>query len=103
MKKIIFIILVIISTKIIKIPEYIELNDLAIIKEIKIECKNNNYEVTLKEIIPKKDENGINYEYKYYKEINNSLDKAYKNIEQSINKKIYLDKAKTIKYNCTIK
>lgn len=100
MKKIIFILLVIISIKIIPIPEYVELNNLAIIKEIKINCKKNTYEVTLKEIIPKKEENSINYEYKYYKEEKTSLETAYQNIEKKIHKKLYLDKAKIIKYKC---
>ena len=66
-----------------KIPRYRELNHLKIIDKIYVYCDYNK----LREILPTRDDNGIEYEYKYYK-------------EKKINKgEYYIDKAKVI-YKC---
>lgn len=96
MRNIIFIFVVLLGAVFIKIPEYVELNDLAIIKDIGIEYDNGRYTIILKEVIPKKDVNGINYEYKYYEESSDDFNKAFNNIKENTNKKIYLNKVKTI-------
>lgn len=79
---IIFIILFIFSL-FVKLPKYRELNHLKIIDKITVTC--NTYK--LREVIPTKDDNGIEYEY-----INH--------IEKNINKnKYYIDRAKYV-YKC---
>ena len=76
---IIFVILFIFSL-FVKLPKYKELNHLKIIDKITITC--DTYK--LREVIPTKDDNGIEYEYKYYKE---------KELDSN---KYYIDKAKVI-------
>lgn len=82
MKKI-FILFIILFTfsLFIKLPKYKELNHLKIIDKITIKC---DYYV-LREIIPIKDDGGIEYDYKYYK-----VKKINKN-------NFYIDKSKIIK------
>ncbi|MBQ3511496.1 MAG: hypothetical protein IJA30_04290 [Bacilli bacterium] len=99
MKKIILILLIIIELFIIKIPKYEELNNLAIIKEIAIEYKENKYTIYLKEIIPIKDNQGINYKYKIHKETSSTIKKAYNKIKNKTKKKIYLNKVQKLKTN----
>lgn len=100
MKKIITLILLIIFLLLIKVPKYVELNNLAIIEGISVEYNYGSYFVTLKEIIPTKDDNGIKYSYKYYSYKESSLDNIYKKISNS-NKKIYLKKTKYLVTNIT--
>ena len=47
-----------------KIPEYRELNSIKIIESIGYDCLNDK--VYLKEIIPEKDDSGIEYKYKIH-------------------------------------
>lgn len=90
MKKIILIILIIIPLLMIKIPKYRELNHLKIISSVGIDCINNK--VYLKEIIPIKDDNGIEYKYKLYEF--NDLGKVIKS------KKYYIKKTTKVITNC---
>lgn len=91
MKKYLFIILIVLIISLfIKIPEYKELNNLKIIEGIGLECINNNKILYLKEIIPEKDDNGIEYNYKYHKVNFNNL-----------NNKYYLKNTKYIITNCS--
>ena len=94
MKKLIIIIIFIIIGLLIKIPKYEELNNLAIINTIAINNKNGKVTLILKEIVPKKNDNGIDYDYTYYKSTSNSIDKALVNIKSKTKKKIYLQKCK---------
>ena len=94
MKKLIIIIIFITIGLLIKIPEYEELNNLAIINTIAINNKNNKTTIILKEIVPKKNDNGIDYDYIYYKSTSSSIDKALVNIKSKTKKKIYLQKCK---------
>ena len=80
MKKVGIIILLISIVVFPKISPYVELNNLAIIESIGVRYKDENYTIWLKEVIPIKDEQGINYEYEYYKGTGQSIDKAYKEI-----------------------
>lgn len=76
---ILFVILFILSL-FVKLPKYRELNYLKIIDKVTFYC---DY-ISLREVIPTKDDNGIEYNYKYYK-------------EKKVNKSIYyVDKAKII-------
>lgn len=95
-KYIILIIIILIELFAIKIPNYVELNDLAIIEEIAIEHKSNNYTIILKEIIPIKADQGINYEYKYYEESSSTIKKAYKKLTTRTKKKLYLQQVKSL-------
>lgn len=101
MKKIILIIIIIIELLLIKIPPYVELNNIAIIEEITIIKKEDAYHLTLKEIIPEKSEQTIKYKYKTYKSTGTSINNALKNIKTK--KKLYLKKAKSLTTNINIK
>lgn len=99
MKKIILIILIVLELSIIKIPSYKELNNLAIIEEIIVIKVNDKYTITLKEIIPIKENDGINYKYKYYKESSNSITDTINKLNNQTKKKLYLKKAKSLTTN----
>ena len=99
MKRIILILLIILELFIIKIPKYEELNNLVIIKEIAVEYSKDKYTIYLKEIIPIKANQGINYKYKIYKETSTSIKKTYNKIVSKTKKKIYLNKVKTLTTN----
>jgi hypothetical protein len=101
MKKILLYTIIILELSLIKVPEYIELNNLAIIEEIGIIEKNNKYTIILKEIIPIKSNQGINYKYKYYKETASTVDKALTNLINQTKKKLYLNKTKSLITNMT--
>lgn len=92
MKKILIIILIIIGAYLFKIPEYKELNNIAIIKGIAIEYDGYNYTIYLKEVIPIKNTQGIDYEYKYYIQQAASIEKAYKELSKNTKKKLYINK-----------
>lgn len=101
MKKILIILIIVLELSIIKIPKYTELNNLAIIEEIAIEKKDNNYTIILKEIIPNKKDQGINYEYEYYQETSTSISKTMNKITKKTKKRLYLTKAKSLITNIT--
>lgn len=86
----------------INIPPYIELNNLAIIEEIGIKHNKENYTLYLKEIIPIKEDNSIEYEYKYYESTNKNIKSCLKEISKTTKKTIYLNKVKTIYTNKNI-
>lgn len=96
MKKVGIIILLISIVVFPKISPYVELNNLAIIESIGVSYKDENYTVWLKEVIPIKDEQGINYEYEYYKGTGQSIEKAYKEITLKTKKKLYLKRTKLL-------
>ena len=97
MKRIIILILLLSIS--LMIPKYTELNHLIIIDGIGIEKENDIYTIYLREIIPIKDNNSIKYEYKYYKEKDNDINKAINKINDKTNKKLYLDKIKFLVTN----
>lgn len=99
MKKIVIITILILSLFIIKIPEYVELNNLAIIESVGISYKDDIYQVHVKEVIPYKDDQGISYRYKYYSSNSETLEKAFINIGKKCNKKVYLNKTKLLIIN----
>lgn len=99
MKKIVVLCIIIIITFIIPIPSYVELNNLAIIEGIAVSYNNRQYTIWLKETIPTKGEQGINYEYKYYKGSSSSIDKAFKKAEDKTKKKLYLKRTKFLVTN----
>lgn len=96
MKKIWIIVLLISIVIFPKISPYVELNNLAIIESVGVSYNEGNYTVWLKEIIPIKDEQGINYKYTYYKGNGKSVNKAYKAISLKTKKKLYLKRTKLL-------
>lgn len=96
MKKFFLILLIFFELLVIKIPKYVELNDLAIIEEIFVEEKSNQYTLVLKEIIPLKDNQGISYKYTYHQATSSSLEKALQQIKNNTKKKLYLTKTKSL-------
>lgn len=96
MKKVVIVLLVLIGAYLCKIPEYKELNDLAIIDGIGVYYDGDNYNVYLREIIPIKSDQGIDYEYKYYDDKDDDIKKAYKKIVTNTKKKFYLKRCRTL-------
>ena len=88
-ENILIIISVILISLIFNIPKYRELNNIHIIEGIGINCINDKQIVYLKEIIPEKDDSGIEYKYRYY---------TYHN--KINNNKIYLKGTRYIITNC---
>ncbi len=81
------------------IPSYVELNHLIIVDEIHVICKDS-YFLTIREIIPIKEDNTIDYHYKEYKSSNKNLEDAKKKIEESTKDRFYYRKAKIIINYC---
>jgi len=106
MKKIIIgilcVIVAILAFFLIRIPTYVELNNLMIVEGIGVQCNHGGYKLYLKEVIPTKDDTGITYKYKVYDSENfSSLDKEYKKMEEDSKKKIFYKDARYIVTNCT--
>ncbi len=99
MKKVLLLLLILLELFIIKIPEYVELNNLAIIEEIAVEKKDNHYTLILKEVITLKGDQGISYEYEYHQATSSSVSKALTKIKSSTKKKLYLTKTKSLLTN----
>lgn len=98
-KLIVFSILVIISL-FLPIPNYVELNDLAIIYGVGVSCENEEVNLYLKEVIPVKAEQGIEYQYHYYQSSGKDIELSYAKIDSKIKKKLYLKKTKFLVTNC---
>lgn len=100
MKKIIVLLVLIITFGfIIKIPEYHELNDLAIIQGVSVEYKNNSYIVYMKEVIPIRSDMGIDYKFKYYEGESSDLEKAIERVQDRTKKRLYYKKVKFLATN----
>lgn len=96
-KYILMFIFVFILSFFIKIPKYVELNEIKIIKKIEVNCINK-YSILLVEIEPIKKDNGISYKYKKYHKIGNNFINTIKSIEKS-NKKYFYYKSAKLKIN----
>ena len=99
MRKLLIISSILIILFFIEIPPYVELNDLAIIETIGIEYKDNQYTVFLKEVIPTKGDQGIDYKYKYYDARCSNIIDALNKIKKETPKKIYLSKVQKLVTN----
>lgn len=80
-------------------PEYVELNDLAIIRGIGVSCQEE-VSLYLQEIIPIKGDSGISYDYEYYQADGKKLRNAYQTIEEKTKKKLYLSKVDYLVTDC---
>ena len=93
MKRLIIVIISIaISIIFVDIPKYEELNNLAIIDAIGIEKENDTVRLVLREIVPLKDDNGIKYDYIYYKSNAQTVKEALIRIKKNTKKKVYLER-----------
>ena len=99
-KNLIILLIIILISTFIKIPKYIELNNLTIIDKVKIKCNDNNKTIILREIKPIKTDNGITYKYNYYKNNVEDISKIKKTYEEKYHKKFYYDKVKYLSTNC---
>ena len=93
-KKIIFFIIIIFLTT--ACSRYEELNNLSIISNIEIKYSDKNYVVIMQEVIPKKNDNNLSYDYTYRTGRGKDLKKAFDNIINHSPKKIYLKKVQNI-------
>lgn len=80
-------------------PDYVELNDLAIIRGIGVSCQEE-VSLYLQEIIPIKGDSGISYDYEYYQADGKKLGNAYQKIEEKTKKKLYLSKIDYLVTDC---
>ncbi len=76
--------------------KYQELNNMAIITTVGIDKKDDIYFVTLKETIPRKEENKVATEYKYYKGQGKSIQDALNDASNNSSKDIYLKQVQNI-------
>ena len=100
MKKNILFIICLIILFLLPTPPYKELNHLILIHSLQINCKEKEYELILKEIIPMKEDNGIQYKYKTYQKIGANLSTMKKEIEEKEKKRFYYKGVKQITTNC---
>lgn len=96
MKKILISTFLLIILFIYFVPKYNELNNIMIIDKVKVIKDNNTYNITFREVIPKRNNNGIIYTYKYHKTKVNNINKSISKIEKNTNKKLYLSKVKSL-------
>lgn len=82
------------------VPKYIELNNLSIIDKVNIQCSKDMFFISLREIQPIKDDNGIRYKYVYYKENINDIGNIKTYYYNKYKKNFYYNKIKTITTNC---
>lgn len=100
MKKTFFLLLIVIFLSFfIDIPKYVELNDLVIVEGIGISC-GDDYKVYIKEIIPTKDDTGMNYKYKIYDGNFKKLDNFMDIMMNKIDKKVFYKDLKYIITDC---
>ena len=99
-KYIIFIIIFIILLFFIKIPSYRELNHIIIIEKIEITCLEDNYDIVLYEVTPKREGTGISLDYKKYNITGRDLSLIKKRLEDSSSKMFYYKSIKNVITNC---
>ncbi len=81
------------------VPKYTELNNVMIIDGIGIIKNKDTYTVYLREIIPKKTDNGLTYTYKIYENTAKSILDSINNIEKKSKKTLYLKQVKILVTN----
>lgn len=96
MKKILLFSIILIIIFIYFVPKYNELNNITIIDSIGVKKENNYYKVYFREVIPTKVENGLKYTYKIHSIKTNKLKDSISLIEKKHNKKLYLNKVKSL-------
>ena len=74
--------------------DYVEINDLAIIKGVGVSYKNSSYTIYMKEIIPARSDDGIEYKYKIYEASADDLESALEKVADKTKKKLYYKRCK---------
>lgn len=102
MKKIVLLLIFfsILTILLLDIPKYNELNNISIIDKITINCSDNNYNVTLREVTLHRKDNGITFRYSYYKNDIKNIYQLKNNYLDKYHKVFYYDKVKVIDTNC---
>ncbi len=83
------------------IPDYVELNHLSLITSMDIKCYSNYYEVSIEEVTPKKEDNGIEYQYHTYQASGDNLLSVKEKLEADIQQKVYYYGIKKVTTNCS--
>ena len=100
MKKIIILLLVFLFIGLLfNIPKYNELNNIVIIDKIKIDC-SNDIDILLREVNPVKTDNGITYNYTYYKNNIKNINMFKSSFTNKYHKSFYYNKVKILESNC---
>ena len=82
------------------IPKYVELNQLVLVHSAEVYCHQQQYEVIITEIFPKKEDNGVQYHFKQYEKTGSDLNEIKKSLESDEKKKFYYKGLKKISTNC---
>lgn len=101
MKRYLFLLIFLIIGFFLPIPDYVELNHLMIVDSIGLDCSLDGYHLYLKEVIPKRGDDGIQYDYKIYHGNGKDIKDLYSDIVRNSHKKIFLDDTKTVITNCS--
>ncbi len=101
-KYLLFGLIIIVSFFFLPREEYLELNQLAIIKKVEVVCLNQKISVSLIEWIPKRNNNGIKYDKKKYSFEGNTFSDIKKEIEKESKKMDYYY-VKDFNTNCSNK
>lgn len=99
-KKIILIGVLLLFSLLLPLGEYVELNDLAIIRGVAVGCGEEEVQLYLKEVIPVKVEQGIKYQYDFYQATGKNITRSYQRITDKTKKKLYLRKIKFLVTDC---
>ena len=99
MRKYLLFIIPIIILFLMPIPSYVELNHLIIVDEIHVIC-NDSYTLMIREIIPIRENNSIDYQYKEYQSSHKDLELAKKRIEDDTKYPFYYKRAHLKISNC---
>ena len=100
MKKYYFIIIFILLGFFLPISDYVELNHLMIVDKIGLKCNKDSYHLYLREVIPKRSDNGILYHYKIYDGTGSNILNAYQDLSHHTGKNIYIKKVQSLVTNC---
>ena len=81
------------------IPKYQELNHLILIDTMEIKCDIDSYHINLREIIPIREDDGIQYHYKEHQLSGSNLLKLRKKMQK---KSFYYKGVRKVLTNCSI-
>ena len=97
MKRVLFLFLFVLLLQYFFVPEYRELNNLVVIDKIRVLKKEEGYTISLREVVPKRENNGIQYSYEYYHYQVARLEDFYQDMRQK--KRFYFRKVKSLSSN----
>lgn len=83
------------------VPKYNELNNISVIDKITIKCRDNYYDINMREVTLLRKDNGITFRYDYYKNKIKNINKIKENNLDKYHKVFYYDRIKSIDTNCS--